>query len=162
MIQLHAQVPTKEAPFYGQLASAPPSEGDDTRVLTRSSPANHRYYSPTEQLRPFSHAVMLCVRKAGDNVSTISQVGSKESIVTTTRKKHKTLKNIVVGRKNSQAAKEKEAVKESKEEERPGLPKIEDDDDGHLIYKKGDRLHNCKDFMKIGHTILLIIIIILV
>lgn len=134
-------------------ASAPPREGD--RIATKLS-SDQPLLNQTEQHESSGGVVIMlaamCVRKTGgDNVSTVSQVGSKESIVTTgtagtTRKKHKTLKNIVVGRKiGHQSTKDKESVKESsREEDRPGLPKIEDDDDGHLIYKKGDRLLNCK------------------
>ena len=89
----------------------------------------------------------MCVRKTGDTSTHLSltQSGctttSKESF-STTRKKHKGFK-IAVGRRSSN--KEKETVSTVREEEKVVLPKIRDDEDGHLIYQKGDYLESrCK------------------
>ena len=85
----------------------------------------------------------MCVRKTGDTSSQISSTQGgcvKDSLSNSTRKKHKSFK-MVVGRKTSQTVKEKETlVVKDKEEERIPPMKVQDDEDGHLVYRKGDYL----------------------
>ena len=85
----------------------------------------------------------MCVRKTGDTSSQISSTQGgcvKDSLSNSTRKKHKGFK-MVVGRKASQTVKEKETlVVKDKEEERIPQMKVQDDEDGHLVYRKGDYL----------------------
>ena len=89
----------------------------------------------------------MCVRKTGDSSThlSLSQSGctttSKESF-SSSRKKYKGFK-IAVGRRNSN--KDKEISSTVKEEERVVQQKVKDDEDGHLIYQKGDYLDSrCK------------------
>ena len=89
----------------------------------------------------------MCVRKTGETSTHLSltqgggTTASKDSF-STSRKKHKGFK-IAVGRRSSN--KEKEVPPVVREEERIPQPKVRDDEDGHLIYHKGDYLElRCK------------------
>lgn len=88
----------------------------------------------------------MCVRKTGDTSThlSLSQSGcsttSKDSF-TSSRKKHKGFK-ITVGKRSSNKDKETPSVKD---EEKIPQQKVRDDEDGHLIYQKGDYLDSrCK------------------
>lgn len=98
----------------------------------------------------------MCVRKTGDadksssltSSSSLALQGSKETLssaaASTARKKLRGFK-IAVGKKSSQTLKEKEPVAKEREEERVPPQKVQDDEDGHLIYRKGDYLDSrCK------------------
>lgn len=106
----------------------------------------------------------ICVRKTGDSDKSSSTLtsslalqghhgSSKETISSstssTTKKKLRGFK-VVVGKKSSLSVKEKEPLAPSKEDAHlPRVPppvKVQDDEDGHLIYHKGDFLDSrCKN-----------------
>ena len=92
----------------------------------------------------------MCVRKTGDTSThlPLSQSGctttSKESFSTSSRKKYKGFK-IAVGRRTSN--KDKDIASVVKEEDRTVPQKVKDDEDGHLIYQKGDYLDSRCEFL---------------
>ena len=67
----------------------------------------------------------------------------------------------MMGRKAVQATKEKEVTIREREEERIPPPKVQDDDDGHLIYRKGDYLDSrCRFYLSnyLYHPLLVVVL----
>ena len=85
----------------------------------------------------------MCVRKTGDSGSQREVVGNSNPTV---KKKQKTFRMMTMKSRSSQRETKREREKEL-EEKRVIVPKVhvQDDEDGHLIYRKGDVLESrCK------------------
>ena len=82
----------------------------------------------------------MCVRKTGDSGSQREVIGSSN---TTVKKKHKPFRVMTMKSRSSQRETKREKEKEA-EERRVIVPKVhvQDDEDGHLIYRKGDVLES--------------------
>lgn len=80
----------------------------------------------------------MCVRKTGDSGSQREVIGSGNTAV---KKKHKTFRVMTMKSRSSQRETKREREKDV-EERRVIAPKVhvQDDEDGHLIYRKGDVL----------------------
>lgn len=89
----------------------------------------------------------MCVRKTGDthSVSGVCSMGAVQPAGTgsggsSSKRKHKPFK-MVKPRSSKEERRDLCRGKErEREEERVPSPKVQDDDDGHLIYRKGDLL----------------------
>lgn len=121
-----------------------------TTTATAASTADQRVHtSPVVAM-----LAAMCVRKTGDTSThlSLSQSGcsttSKDSF-TSSRKKHKGFK-IAVGKRSSNKEKEAPSIKD---DEKIPIQKVRDDEDGHLIYQKGDYLDSrCKLSSKVQFT----------
>ena len=72
----------------------------------------------------------MCVRKTGD-ATTPTSLQSHHKLDVPAKRKHKNMKALKTSRKE-----------ERREEPERTLPKVKDDEDGHLIYHKGDVLES--------------------
>ena len=86
----------------------------------------------------------MCVRKTADSTHPVTGImgavqpgGTTVSSGSTSKRKHKPFKAT-----KPRSSKEDRRVGKEKEDERVPSPKVQDDDDGHLIYRKGDVLES--------------------
>lgn len=73
----------------------------------------------------------MCVRKTGDATTQPTALQSHHKLDGPAKRKHKNLKALKTSRKE-----------ERREEPERALQKVKDDEDGHLIYHKGDVLES--------------------